>query len=131
MIGAKSLDRSVVIRELMPEEKKAKLAALGPEEVREVGNYLGAIVGRSHARQMTAAQARSWLRAFGSNKKGRPAVPKWIWDVVVHLIGVHEEAYLNHCQKITVSQQEALDRTRQEEDPRKRSEKPRAGFEKR
>ena len=127
MIGASVLGKSLIVRELMPEEKKAKLAGLEEGELRSVGAFLGAIVARAHARQLTATQARAWLRSFRGRGRGRP-VPTWLWETFVNLVGVHESAYLQHCETVAASHQEVIERTTQEEAPGRPIEAPRAGF---
>ncbi len=100
MMAAELLGRRVVVRELWPEEKKARLTALEAGEVEGIGAFLGGLVARAHARQLTSHEAADWLAELKGGKQKRGVAPDWLWHTLVDLIGVHETAYLLHCRKV-------------------------------
>jgi uncharacterized protein (DUF2252 family) len=59
--------------------------------------YLGAVVGKAHGRQMSAADRAGWLNDLAKARGGTLEAPGWLWSSVVDLLGVHERAYLEHC----------------------------------
>jgi uncharacterized protein (DUF2252 family) len=66
--------------------------------------YLGAIVGRAHGRQMDKATRDVWRREFSVASNVRLDAPSWLWSAVIELVGIHEEAYLEHCRKFALAQ---------------------------
>lgn len=82
-------ETSVVVRDLMPQELKATLADLEREEAPSIARFLGAVVGRAHARQLDPSDARAWSK--------EACDPRWILDALPPLVGVHESGYLAHC----------------------------------
>lgn len=97
MIAATLLDRRVVVRELLPQDRKVTLELLKRGEAAPIARHLGAVVGRAHARQLAPDDAVAWSAQLlpGGTCDGRP--PAWLWDTLIDLVGVHEEAYLRHC----------------------------------
>jgi uncharacterized protein (DUF2252 family) len=96
MLAQTVLGRRVVVRELLPQDRKVSLQVLTPGEAAPVARALGAVVGRAHARQMTAEAARAWAEELTRGQKG-DLPPDWLWEPLIKLVGVHEEAYLRHC----------------------------------
>lgn len=97
MLAATVLHRRVVVRELLPQDRKVNLDLLKRGEAAPIARHLGAVVGRAHARQLTPEQAAAWgtqLLPKGTCD-GRP--PDWLWETLIELVGIHEEAYLRHC----------------------------------
>jgi uncharacterized protein (DUF2252 family) len=72
------------------------------EEAIAAANFLAGVVGRSHARQMSAAEKREWKVILGRQSKSLDA-PNWLWSSVVDLIASHEAAYLEHCRLYALS----------------------------
>jgi uncharacterized protein (DUF2252 family) len=103
MIAGKLLDRSVVIRELMPQDLKLEVDQLSRKEVLNSARYLAEIVGKAHARQLDANARREFSASFKTRKTSTLDAPSWLWSSVVDLASTHELAYLEHCRKYALS----------------------------
>jgi len=103
MVPAKFGGRSVVIRELRPQDLKFELDQITQEEVVEAAKFLAQVVGRAHARQMDAETRNAWLTTLTSRKKKALDAPSWLWTSVVELVAAHEAAYLEHCRRYALS----------------------------
>jgi uncharacterized protein (DUF2252 family) len=97
MMAGKLLGRSVVIRELLPQDLKLEIDRLSREEAVNSARYLAEVVGKAHARQMDASDRREFASSFYQRKAGRMNAPSWLWSSVVELASAHEAAYLEHC----------------------------------
>jgi uncharacterized protein (DUF2252 family) len=97
MMASKLLERSVVIRELMPQDLKLEIDQLSREEAVNSARYLAEVVGKAHARQMDAATRREFASSFNQRKAAQLNAPSWLWSSVVELASAHEAAYLEHC----------------------------------
>jgi uncharacterized protein (DUF2252 family) len=95
MVAAELLGVRVVVRELMPQDRKVSLNVLKKGEAAPIARTLGAVVGRAHGRQMSANAAAEWAETIKSDKRGRP--PAWLWEALIELVAIHERAYLEHC----------------------------------
>ena len=96
MLATRLGARSVVIRELLPQDLKLDIETLPQSEALAVAHFLGAIVGKAHARQLDEVSLGGWAREMRSNF--HLDAPSWLWATVVGLAGAHESAYLDHCQ---------------------------------
>jgi uncharacterized protein (DUF2252 family) len=104
MIAARLLDKSVIIRELMPQDLKLEVNGLTQTKAMALAAYLAGVVGRAHGRQMSLETRESWLSDL---TKARPATldaPGWLWSSVVSLLAIHEQAYLEHCRRFALAQ---------------------------
>jgi uncharacterized protein (DUF2252 family) len=99
MIASKLLNRSVVIRELMPQDLKLEIDQLSRTEALNSARYLAEVVGKAHARQMDAATRREFSSSFRKRKADQLNAPSWLWSSVVELAAAHEAAYLEHCRR--------------------------------
>ena len=99
MLAAKMLKRSVVMRELMPQDLKLEMEQLTREQAVAAARYLAGVVGKAHARQMDPATRRSWSTELSRNQSRTLDAPGWLWRSVVELIASHETAYLEHCRR--------------------------------
>jgi uncharacterized protein (DUF2252 family) len=99
MMAGRLLERSVVIRELMPQDLKLEIDQLSREEAVNSARYLAEVVGKAHARQMDAATRREFAASFKQRKAARLNAPSWLWSSVVELASTHEAAYLEHCRR--------------------------------
>lgn len=97
MFATHLVDRSVFLRELLPQDLKFEFEHLTQDEAIEVAGYLAYVVGRSHARQLEASDKAAWMAELGRRRTRTLAAPSWLWDSVVDLVASHEAAYLNHC----------------------------------
>jgi uncharacterized protein (DUF2252 family) len=98
MVAGKMLGRSVVIRELLPQDLKLEIDQLTQMEAVLAARYLATVVGEAHARQMERTTRSTWRRALQRHTKGLDA-PSWLWTSVVDLAATHEAAYLEHCRR--------------------------------
>jgi uncharacterized protein (DUF2252 family) len=99
MLAARFLDRSVFLRELLPQDLKVEIEEIGQQEAMQAARYLASVVGKEHARQMDAETRAKWSEEL---KRSRPAnldAPSWLWSSIVELIASHEAAYLEHCRR--------------------------------
>jgi len=99
MIAVQLLGRSVVLRELMPQDLKLEIDKLSREEAVASARYLAEVVGKAHARQMDAATRRAFSQSFKRRRSARLDAPSWLWSSVVELASAHEAAYLEHCRR--------------------------------
>lgn len=99
MIAAKLLGRSIVLRELMPQDLKLEIDQLSRQEAVEAAQYLAEVVGSAHSGQMDATTRRSFGDSFKMRKSAQLNAPSWLWSSVVELAAVHESAYLDHCRE--------------------------------
>ena len=103
MLPQRLLGKAVFIRELLPQDLKLEVEHLTREEAMGVAEFLAAIVGRGHARQLDSAGRRSWFNELQRNRSKSLDAPSWLWESVVDLVGAHEAAYLQHCRKHALS----------------------------
>lgn len=99
MVAARMLDRSVFVRELLPQDLKLEIEDLSRTEAMGVAQFLAYVVGQGHARQLEAGDRGAWLRELQANRTKTLDAPSWLWNSVVDLVGVHEAAYLRHCRR--------------------------------
>jgi uncharacterized protein (DUF2252 family) len=99
MAAGKLLDRSVFVRELLPQDLKLEIEQVSQEEAAMAARYLAGVVGKAHGRQMDAPTRKSWARQLQVNHSKSLDAPSWLWSSVVALIASHETAYLEHCRK--------------------------------
>ena len=99
MVASTVLDHSVFVRELLPQDLKVELDELTADEGREVARYLGVVVGRAHARQMTTEERASWSTELTGRRTKNIDAPIWLWQAVIRLVADHEHAYLEHCRR--------------------------------
>jgi uncharacterized protein (DUF2252 family) len=99
MRAGQMLEKSVFIRELLPQDLKLEIESLSRDEAISVAAFLAHVVGRGHARQMGARERRIWLAELRKNRTKTLDAPSWLWNSVVDLVAAHEAAYLNHCRR--------------------------------
>jgi uncharacterized protein (DUF2252 family) len=99
MRAARLLDRAVVIRELLPQDLKLEIDSLDEKDAMKVARYLGAVVGKAHARQMDKATRKSWLAELRRNRSKTIDAPLWLWNSMLQLVSSHEAGYLEHCRR--------------------------------
>jgi uncharacterized protein (DUF2252 family) len=97
MMAVRLLDKAVVMRELMPQDLKLEVGVLTQKRAMALAAYLGAVVGKAHGRQMSAADRAGWRSELARARTTSLEAPSWLWSSVVDLLGVHERAYLEHC----------------------------------
>ena len=102
-MAAKLLDRSVVIRELMPQDLKIEIERLNIIEALSLSRYLASVVGRAHGRQMNSQQRAAWHSELSKSHKASLDAPSWLWTSVVELVALHEAGYLDHCRQFALA----------------------------
>lgn len=103
MLAARLLDKSVVVRELLPQDLKVEVGSLSPKQAVKVARYLAAVIGRAHGRQMDGTTIQRWREMLARMRPGDTTAPSWLWRSVVELIGAHEPAYLDHCRRYAIA----------------------------
>jgi uncharacterized protein (DUF2252 family) len=99
MLAAHLLERSVILRELLPQDLKLEMESLTSDEAILAARHLAFVVGRAHGRQMKPATKQKWLTVLKANRSKQLDAPSWLWKSVVELVADHEAAYLEHCRK--------------------------------
>ena len=99
MLPLRLLDRGAFLRELLPQDLKLEIEHLTREEAMQVAEYLSAVVGRAHARQMGSMDRKAWAAELGRNRSRTLDAPSWLWLSIVDLVATHEGAYLEHCRR--------------------------------
>ena len=100
MMAVSLLKRSVVMRELMPQDLKFDLDRLTKDEAVAAARYLAAVVGKAHGRQMDHKTSKLWSQELEKHRTSNLDAPSWLWSSVVALIAEHEVAYLEHCRRV-------------------------------
>ena len=103
MAACRLLGKSVIVRELMPQDLKIALTGLTPDEAMASAQSLARVVGDAHGRQMDEATRRAWLDELARNRTGGLDAPSWLWTSVVELTAAHEAAYLEHCRRYALN----------------------------
>ena len=104
MLAARLLDKSVVLRELMPQDLKLEIEQLTPRRAMALAAYLAGVVGKAHGRQMSADQRAAWQAELARARPANLDAPSWLWSSVVDLLSIHERAYLEHCRVFALAQ---------------------------
>jgi uncharacterized protein (DUF2252 family) len=99
MLPLQIFGKSVVVRELLPQDIKLDLETLNRDDAAQIAGYLASVVGAAHGRQMDRALKRSWLSELKKNRPKTLDAPSWLWSCVTELIASHELAYLDHCRR--------------------------------
>jgi uncharacterized protein (DUF2252 family) len=99
MLAAKISDKSVVIRELLPQDLKLEMDRLTRKQIVASAHFLAGVVGRAHAGQMDESARKTWLSSLQRNRSKSLDAPSWLWTSVVDLLAIHEKGYLEHCRQ--------------------------------
>jgi uncharacterized protein (DUF2252 family) len=99
MVAGRVEDRSVFVRELLPQDLKIEIERLTVVDAMKAASFLAGVVGKAHARQMNQATRKAWTRELERHRSKTLDAPSWLWSSVVALIGRHEVAYLEHCRR--------------------------------
>lgn len=106
MRAAQMGDKSVFIRELLPQDLKIEIETLSKAETMRAGYFLASVVGKAHARQMDSVTAKSWLGDISKHRSRSLEAPSWLWTSVTQLLVDHEGTYLEHCRQYALSPKE-------------------------
>jgi uncharacterized protein (DUF2252 family) len=107
MLATHLLGKSVVLRELLPQDLKVKIDQLTRDEAVKAARFLSRVVGRAHARQMDGETRHKWLAELSRQRSKTLDAPSWLWSSVVELLGTHEAAYLHHCRRFALEPAES------------------------
>ncbi|MFC0406609.1 DUF2252 family protein [Roseomonas elaeocarpi] len=107
MLATRLLNKSVFVRELLPQDLKLEIERLDQEEAATMAHFLATVVGRAHARQMAAADRRRWFVELQKTRSKTLDAPSWLWKAVVELVSSHEAAYLEHCRRYAMQAEAA------------------------
>ncbi|WP_081472785.1 DUF2252 family protein [Burkholderia ambifaria] len=99
MCAARLDGRSVVMRELMPQDLKLEAERLSEADAVKVARYLALVIGRAHAAQMDDATQRAWRAELRRQRPKTLDAPSWLWRSIIELMAAHEQAYLEHCRR--------------------------------
>lgn len=97
--AARLMDKSVFVRELLPQDLKIDIAHLRRKQARRVAAFLAHVVGQAHSRQMDAPMRKAWVRELKRNHSRTLDAPSWLWTAVTGLLSMHERDYLDHCRR--------------------------------
>jgi uncharacterized protein (DUF2252 family) len=97
MVAAQLLEKSIFVRELMPQDLKVEIDQLTREEAVAAAGFLSCVVGQAHGRQMDSKTRKEFLNGVCARSSKRLDAPSWLWSSVVDLAAAHEAAYLEHC----------------------------------
>ena len=103
MAATTMFDRSLFVRELMPQDLKLEVEQFSRGEAVRAARYLAWVVGHAHARQMDAVTRSRWRAALLEHRGTDIAAPSWLWKSVVDLSGTHEARYLEHCRAFALA----------------------------
>jgi uncharacterized protein (DUF2252 family) len=106
MLAAKILGRSVVLRELLPQDLMLEMERLTREQIVASARFLASVVGRAHARQIDESARRTWLAELQRNRSKSLDAPSWLYTSVVDLLASHEKGYLEHCRRFAAASAE-------------------------
>ena len=105
MLATKMMGKSVFVRELLPQDLKLKITQLSRDEAMRIAEYLAAVVGKAHSRQMDAETRKGWQAQLNRNRSKQLDAPTWLWTSIVELLSIHESAYLEHCRKYALEEE--------------------------
>ena len=101
--AARLMDRSVFVRELMPQDLKVEVDRLTAKEAMRAARFLATVVGFAHARQMDSSTRTAWREELGRHRSKTLDAPSWLWTSVVELLVSHEGGYLEHCRRYALA----------------------------
>jgi uncharacterized protein (DUF2252 family) len=102
MTAARFLDRSVFLRELLPQDLQLEIGQLTRDEAMKVARFLAMVVGKAHARQMDKPTRKGWYKELSRHRSKTLDAPSWLWSSIVELLVIHEGEYLEHCRKYSL-----------------------------
>jgi uncharacterized protein (DUF2252 family) len=103
MLAGRFGEKSVVIRELMPQDLKLEIDQLTQREAVSAARFLATVVGEAHARQLDRACRRGWRNTLAQRRPKNIDAPSWLWTSIVELMASHEAGYLEHCRRYSLT----------------------------
>ena len=77
--------------------RKIEVEQLTRDEAMKAANFLAAVVGKAHSRQMDSVTRIKWQKDLRRSRSTSLDAPTWLWRSIVDLLADHERAYLEHC----------------------------------
>jgi uncharacterized protein (DUF2252 family) len=105
MLATKMMGKSVFVRELLPQDLNLKITQLSRDEAMRIAEYLAAVVGKAHSRQMDAETRKGWQAQLNHDRSKQLDAPTWLWTSIVELLAIHESAYLEHCREYALEEE--------------------------
>ena len=105
MIAAQLRGKSVIVRELRPQDMKFELEKLTQKQAVQTARLLAGVVGRAHGRQLKPKQCQDWVKELQSRHSKGLDAPRWLWSGVLDLAALHEAAYLEHCRRYALGEE--------------------------
>jgi uncharacterized protein (DUF2252 family) len=99
MVAGSIGDRSVFIRELLPQDIKIEIESLTVADAMKAASFMAGVVGKAHARQLDSKARQAWNKELERHRSKTLDAPSWLWSAVVELVGRHEVSYLEHCRR--------------------------------
>jgi uncharacterized protein (DUF2252 family) len=99
MLSDRLLGKSIVVRELLPQDLKIEIEQFTGQQAPRAARYLAEVVGRAHGRQLDDEGRQSWIKMLQQKRTGGLDAPNWLWSAVVNLSANHEIGYLEHCRR--------------------------------
>ena len=99
MIAAHLRGKSVIVRELRPQDMKFELEKLTQRQAVKTARLMAGVVGRAHGRQLKSKERQAWAHELRSRHSKGLDAPRWLWSGVLDLAALHEAAYLEHCRR--------------------------------
>jgi uncharacterized protein (DUF2252 family) len=103
MIAARLLGKSVILRELAPQDLKIEVDQFSRKEAIVAASYLSFVVGKAHARQLSDRARLAWCDTLTA-RDGDLNAPSWLWQSIVSMAGAHEVGYLEHSRRFALSE---------------------------
>ena len=103
MIAARLRDRSVFVRELMPQDLKLEVDQFSERQAVKAARYLAHVVGKAHGRQLDDDAKAAWRKTMLGKRHGTIDAPSWLWNSIVDLSGSHESGYLEYCRRYALA----------------------------
>jgi uncharacterized protein (DUF2252 family) len=97
MLAGRFADKSIVMRELMPQDLKFEMDGFRRDEAVGISSLFASVIGKAHGRQMERKTRELWARELKRRRSKSLDAPSWLWSSVVELASIHEVAYLDHC----------------------------------
>ena len=105
MIAAHLRGKSVIVRELRPQDMKFELEDLTQEQAIKTARLLAGVVGRAHGRQLKPKQCQEWVKELQARHSKGLDAPRWLWSGILDLAALHEAAYLEHCRRYALGEE--------------------------
>jgi uncharacterized protein (DUF2252 family) len=110
MLAGRFAEKSVVLRELMPQDLKFEMEGFTQDEAVAIASLFASVIGKAHGRQMDRKTGEVWSRKLKRRRSKSLDAPSWLWSSVVELASIHEAAYLDHCRSYALEAKTNLKR---------------------